>query len=344
MSINRRSKFLMGGLAVLLFGAYFIGPQSPKPKLDPKIKLLPDMQPSEVEAVVKKAEAAVPNIKPNNEAEIVWANDSLKEKTEWCVVYLHGFSASKYEGNPTHRDFAKRFGCNLYLARLQAHGVASENELKDLAPEGLVNSAKRAIAIGHQLGKKVLLMSTSTGGTLALYLAANNPDLVDGLICYSPNVDIVDKSSILLTKPWGLQIARLVLGGKYREDKGSTKEVDRYWNKKYRIEALVALRSLMDATMTKKTFEKIKQPTFVGYYYKDKAHQDPTVDVASVLKMYDQLGTSEALKQKVAFPNAGNHVIAGRSFSKDVEGVEKASFEFAEKILKMKPVELTALN
>ncbi|WP_053403848.1 hypothetical protein [Persicobacter sp. CCB-QB2] len=54
-----------------------------------------------------------------------------------------------------------------------------------MSPEGMVNSAKRAISIGKQLGEKVLVMSTSTGGTLGLYLAANNPEMIDALVCYS---------------------------------------------------------------------------------------------------------------------------------------------------------------
>ncbi|MFX8354900.1 hypothetical protein ABTL90_19390, partial [Acinetobacter baumannii] len=60
---------------------------------------------------------AVHKIKPNNQARIVWANDSIKEKTEYAIVYLHGFSASQEEGNPVHINIAKYFGCNLYLSR-----------------------------------------------------------------------------------------------------------------------------------------------------------------------------------------------------------------------------------
>ena len=41
-------------------------------------------------------------VKPENEARIIWQNDSLKNKTEYAVVYLHGFSASQEEGDPVH--------------------------------------------------------------------------------------------------------------------------------------------------------------------------------------------------------------------------------------------------
>jgi hypothetical protein len=65
----------------------------------------------------------------DNEARIVWANDSLKQKTEYAIVYLHGFSASQEEGNPVHRNIAKQFGCNLYLSRLSQHGVDTTDAL-----------------------------------------------------------------------------------------------------------------------------------------------------------------------------------------------------------------------
>ena len=47
----------------------------------------------------------------------------------------------------------------------------------NLTADKLWNSAKEAYAIGRQLGKKVILIATSTGGTLALKLAAEYPDI-----------------------------------------------------------------------------------------------------------------------------------------------------------------------
>ena len=47
----------------------------------------------------------------------------------------------------------------------------------------------------------------------------------------------------------------------------------------------------------------------MGYYYKNKDEQDKTASVAAMLKMFDELGTPEGLKQKIAFPEAGAHVI-----------------------------------
>ncbi|MFR6382415.1 MAG: alpha/beta hydrolase [Odoribacter splanchnicus] len=67
--------------------------------------------------------------------------------------------------------------------------------------------------IAHKLGKKVIIMGTSTGCTLALMLAADFPVLVDALILYSPNIKIKNPMAPLLSGPWGLQISGAVHGG-----------------------------------------------------------------------------------------------------------------------------------
>jgi len=77
------------------------------------------------------------------------------------------------EGDPVHQNIAKQFHCNLYLARLAEHGIDTTEDLMNLTAEAYWESAKLAYAIGKQLGKKVILMGTSTGGTLALQKEAN---------------------------------------------------------------------------------------------------------------------------------------------------------------------------
>ncbi|MDL2252396.1 hypothetical protein LJC12_06085, partial [Odoribacter sp. OttesenSCG-928-J03] len=164
------------------------------------------------------------------------------------------------------------------------------------------------------------------------------PDKVDGLILYSPNIRIKNKLAPLLSASWGLQIARLNFGGKYRYTKDSEdSKMCQYWNCKYRLESTVYLQQLLDSRMYKEEFSKVHTPVFLGYYYKDKKHQDQTVDVGAALEMFDALSTPDSLKMKRAFPDAGAHVIASELTSESVKEVEEATFDFAEKVLKMKP-------
>ena len=70
----------------------------------------------------------------------------------------------------------------------------------------------------------------------------------------------------------------------------------------------------------------------MGYYYKNEEEQDKVVSVPAMLKMFDELGSST--KQKVAFPNAGNHVLASPILSKDVAMVQKETERFLDGVLK----------
>lgn len=279
-----------------------------------------------------RAREAGHRLKPDNEARIVWANDSAKTKTAYSMVYLHGFSASQGEGDPVHRDIARQFGCNLYLSRLAEHGIDTLDALVNLTTDNYWESAKEALAIGEQLGNKVILVGTSTGGTLALKLAAQYPQ-IHALVLLSPNIAINDANAWLLNNPWGLQIARLVKGSKYIDPEDKRPAYRQYWSAPYRLEAAVNLEELVETSMNKATFEKVKQPTLLLYYFKDKVHQDSVVKVDAALKMFDELGTPADQKRAVAMPNTGNHVMGSWIKSHDVEGVKSEIAHFMQGVL-----------
>ena len=313
---------------IALFVIYFLGPQPPKPILNDVLPTIVSI--NALDAHIAAMEAPH-KIKPNNQAKIIWA-DSSKTQTEYAIVYLHGFSASQMEGDPVHQNIAKQFHCNLYLARLAEHGIDTTEDLMNLTAEKYWESAKMAYAIGKQIGKKVILMGTSTGGTLALQLAATYPEIA-GLILYSPNIEVFNPAAPLLDNPWGLQIGRAVLKSNYVDIKYKDSAYPKYWNTHYRIEAVVALQNLLEATMTEATFKKIHQPTLALYYYKDEAHQDNVVKVKAIQKMMQQIATPANLKMEMAMPNTGNHVIASPIASNDIVSVEKATAKFMKDII-----------
>lgn len=327
-------KFLkwLGIILLLFIVIYFLGPKPSHPNYKKELPVIP-AESVALEIFIKSNEAKH-KLKPDNEARILWFNDSLKQKTEYAVVYLHGFSASQEEGDPIHYEFAQKFGCNLYLSRLDAHGIDTTEPLGNFTAEGLWNSAKEAYAIGKQLGKKVILLSTSTGGTLALKLAAVYPEIA-GLILLSPNIAINDANAWLLNNHWGLQIAHFVTG-KHRTVSDTTAIYAQYWNNRYVTSSLVQLEELLETTMKESTFKKVTQPTLLLYYYKDEEHQDPVVKVNAMRRMFRQLGTAQPLKREIAIPNAGDHVLGSYIKSKDVETIELECEKFATEILKLK--------
>ncbi len=246
------------------------------------------------------------------------------------------FSASQEEGDPVHYEFAKKFGCNLYLSRLADHGIDTTDALANYTAEKSWRSAVEAYAIGKQLGKKIILMSTSTGGTLALKLCAEFPDIAASIMM-SPNIAINDANAWLLNNHWGLQIAHIIVG-KHRTVSDTTALYAKYWNNRYSTSSLVQLEELLESTMKESTFKKVTQPTLLLYYFRDEDHQDDVVKVSAMKRMFLQLATPDSLKRQVAIPNAESHVLASPIKSKDVQAVKNEVEKFAIEILKLQPV------
>ena len=323
----------LGIFLVIVIVIYFLGPQPSTPQYSDQLPDVPSSA-AQLEKYVADSESKH-KLKPGNEARILWYNDSIKEKTEYAIVYLHGFSASQEEGDPVHHEFAKKFGCNLYLSRLAEHGIDTTVPLANFTAEKIWSSALEAYAIGKQIGKKVILMSTSTGSTLALKLCAEFPEITANIML-SPNIAINDAKAWMLNNRWGLQIAHLIVGEQRTAD-DTTALSKQFWNYRYSTKSLVQLEELLESTMKESTFKKITQPALMLYYFKDKDHQDPVVKVSAMKRMFAQLATPDSLKRQVAIPNAGNHVLSSPIKSKDVQSVKNEVEKFAIEILKLQP-------
>ena len=241
----------------LLFLGYVLGPKVERPSFD---KILPviDIPLEELDKHIAEREASLP-VKEGNESRIIWA-DSAKTKTPLSVVYLHGWSASAVEGDPVHRQIAQDLGANLYLPRLAEHGLSSDEALLDITADALVDSAKEALSIAQLIGDRVVIVATSNGGALALYLAESIPELA-ALILYSPNIEIYDPTAKLLDDPWGLEIAKKVKGSNYHIANMPDSRKP-YWYHKYRLESLPQLQAFISRAMTPINFKTVDEPVF----------------------------------------------------------------------------------
>lgn len=306
----------------LMIIGYFLGP---KPSFE-----LVDNEPSpmrydvhSLDHLIDAKERSVPVIKEDNEARIVWA-DSIPTKTEYSIVYIHGFSASQGEGYPTHINIADSLKANLYLTRLPEHGINDLDAMKNLTPKMLVDAAKNDIAIGKSIGEKVIVMGCSTGGTLALYLAANDPE-IHSLILLSPNIEVKVDALELITGPWGEQLAYNLIGEHRVMD--STQSYIPYWSHRYHTNGLIALQALLDQTMTAEIFSKLSLPIYCAYFYKNEDIQDQVVAVDAIRKLETLISTKDAEKEFESFER-GNHVLASIYKNDDWESVQNEVLDF----------------
>ena len=309
-----------------------MGPKIEKPiifKDLPKIKL----SINEVKSWIHQKELKFINIKEGNESRIIFY-DSVPKKTNLSIVYLHGFSGSSQDGSPVHINTAKKLKSNIYLPRLYAHGLNSDEPLLEYTGEKYLDSAREALAIGKIIGEKVILMCTSTGCSAALALAANHPQ-VSALVMYAPNIRINHPLDFVATLPWGLYIVRLVEGGKYHYITNTWKDKEKFWTTKYRLEAPIEMQNLLETAMNEEVFKKVMVPTFSGFYYKNEVEQDNVVSVNAMRMMFKQLGTEDSLKLEIAFEDAGGHEIAYNIVNKNYLKVQKSTLNFLQNVFNL---------
>jgi len=301
---------------------FFLGPKVKFEKVNPVLDSF-DLGLEQLDAYLKK-DSQTKNLKPNNEAQIIWAKQD-SSKTKYAIVYLHGFSASGMEGNPIHLEYAKKKGYNLYLPRLSQHGIHDKESFRKLTPSELMDSAKEALAVGKLLGEKIILMSCSTGSTLAVSIVANNPGLVDAQIMFSPNFGLADERAEMIMGPWGKQIAEKINGSEYRTI-GVPKSCLGFWTNEYHINGIFVVQSLIEQCIKEEYFKNIDHPVFIGYYFKNDQEKDPILSIEAIEKYANLIPSKN--KKVVAFKNSKSHVMIAECQSKDLEEVRVALGEF----------------
>lgn len=301
---------------------------------------LPD-QASELESLIASHEDAFAPIKPEARARIVWHDKQQKNKTDYSLVYLHGFKSSQGEGYPVHQAIAKKFGCNLYLARLQGHGLKRDQYFGDLSSSALIQSAIDACRIGQKIGRNVLVMGTSTGGSLALYAAASDtcPVSIKGLILYSPLIHLYGISSLLLENRIGRTLLQLFPGKSYelKYDPFSDDEAA-IWYSSYSLNGVLVLGQTIQRIMRQSVFANVRCPVFIGYYYKNRTNHDRVVSTSAIKRMGKQLGTPSSNITIKNFPHAASHVICSSLLSNAVQDVIESTTFFLQEKSELLPV------
>jgi pimeloyl-ACP methyl ester carboxylesterase len=317
--------------AMILVIVYMLGPKLKNQKLTIQYPEVPTRV-AELESYLQQREDTVKGMKPGNEAYVVWADSANKRKTEYSIVYIHGFGASAMEADPVHRFLAAHFGANLFVTRLPEHGIKRENGMEYLTPQLLANAAGEAYQIGKSLGDEVIVVGTSMGGALTLLLASQQPD-IKAVVVYSPAIRDYGERLSAFYNPWMEKIMEKTMTENKMLRQPREGEKAKYWSEDYHLNSYESLAVLMYDNMNEETFIKIKQPLFLGYYYDTEQKQDNVVSVPKLKEMFSEIGTPNALKREKAFPKAGDHVIGSSITSGDWEGVLFSTIDFLENVV-----------
>ncbi|WP_416899093.1 MAG: alpha/beta hydrolase [Minwuia sp.] len=287
--------------AAALAALFLLGPRE---RIDATIRFDPATLGADPEAVLAQSEARFSDIREGLQKEIVWRDPATKRVTDWAVVYVHGFSASKTEIRPLPDLVAEALDANVFYTRLTGHGRTGEAMAEAEAGDWL-NDAAEAIEVGRRIGRKVLVVATSTGATASAFFAPD-PALskdIAGFVFVSPNFGVQAPGADYLTLPWMRRIVPLIFG-KEREFTSGDAAHNLAWTTRYPVVAVLPMIALVKHVRDL-DFTKARQPLLVLH-----APDDEVVKPEATRKIHDRWGGP---KHWIDVEGTGNshHVIAG---------------------------------
>jgi pimeloyl-ACP methyl ester carboxylesterase len=198
----------------------------------------------QLENYIADAESRFTNIRKDCEKTIVWHASECMQR-ELAIVYIHGFSASRMETWPLCNLLADSLKANLFYTRLTGHGQDGAS-MATATVDDWLNDGLEAMAIGQRIGKKIILVGTSTGGTLATWLVAQHSvaPRIHSLVLLSPNFAPKNPMSALALWPPGLRLFEKLFGG-WRCFTVSNDQQTRYWTVRYPVKAIATMMQLV---------------------------------------------------------------------------------------------------
>jgi len=255
---------------------------------------------------IAEYELAIPDVVDGAEKHIIFSSESRPKRTQYVVLYVHGFSACRQEISPVPESIAKAIHANYYGTRLTGHGLNGD-ELAKAQPNDWIFDLAEAWSVATQLGDQVIVISTSTGGTLTTWLAqqADAKEKLAAMIMVSPNFQPAHWATPMFLWPWSKYWMPLISGethGWEPSNDGGAK----YWTYRYPVKAIHLMTALVKS-VRKSEVESISAPTLFLYSDADKVVNARFTDA-----IFRRWGS--AVKHRIAVPgkeNDNNHVVTG---------------------------------
>ncbi|MFK7939416.1 MAG: alpha/beta hydrolase [Roseovarius sp.] len=255
-------KWVFTGLAVGIVGLITLGPYEP---VDYDVSFDPAEFDDGVQAYFDRVEAAFDDIRPDSAKRVIWAG-APETRTPVSIVYMHGFSASSQEIRPVPDTLAQALGANLIYTRFAGHGRTSD-AMAEGTMQAWMQDAAEAMAAARAVGDEVIIISTSTGGTIAALVLLDDALSADvkGAIFVSPNFGINNPMSPLLTMPAARYWVPLI-GGKRRSFEPLNDAQAREWTTEYPSAAVFPMAAMVKHANAQ-DYAAVQVPAL--FYYSD---------------------------------------------------------------------------
>ncbi|MBV0912571.1 alpha/beta hydrolase [Anianabacter salinae] len=260
----------------------------------------------DLDAYFQRVEADVPDLREAARKRVVWAG-APGAVTPLAILYLHGFSASAEEIRPVPDIVADALGANLIYTRLTGHGRDGA-AMAEASVQDWMGDVAEGLAAARQVGERVVILSVSTGGTLAALVpfdAAMSEDLA-GIAFVSPNFRIANPAAALLTWPMARTWVPLVTG-QDRAFEPQNPEHAAHWTTRYPTRALMPMAAVVRHA-SGRDYGGVDVPALFAF-----SPDDAIVDQSRTREIAEGWGGPARIEPITLTPgnDPDNHVIAG---------------------------------
>jgi pimeloyl-ACP methyl ester carboxylesterase len=312
-----RRSLLALGLAVVL-GVALLVPRTP-PEYSP-----PVVHPTSFDAWVARedARAAAEGVPAEHRVRVV---RRVPDRSAVAILYIHGFGAARQEGEAVVDTVGEAVAANVVYMRLPGHGGGKDAQARVTATEYL-DAVDEGVAHMPLVGRKVVVVGSSTGGLLATWVAARRPQNVQALVLANPLFGFRSRLAFLGGTKAGQAVISLVEGperdASFRTDPEQRKVpgYDDHWITHQRWEAFFTLHEVVRRCGGDETLARVQAPALLLW-----SPRDEVVDLAAMHRAFSRLGS--ARKQEVEIAD-GNHILLSQYVRTDKAAAVQATVAF----------------
>ena len=288
----------------------------------------------------RNAQARAEGVRPGNEERLVWANPQAPDRrASIAILYVHGFGASRAEGEAVVEPLAQALHATTYYTRLPGHGGDLEHHAA-AQPAQYFAVLEEDFHRLRPLADKLILIGSSTGGLLTAWLAARHPEQVDALVLASPLFELSAKGSFLLSRRLGLPLVQALLGeyrdaGWKRDPQGRKQPgYENFWITRQKMSAIGVVEDIRRQALIEAPAADISAPVLLLYYFADAQNQDEVCSVAAMQSFIAKThhGAPHPLTRSVAIAD-GNHILLSRYVRTDKATISRELQTFLDAVL-----------
>jgi esterase/lipase len=284
----------------VLFLLFMLGPKPPK-SMDIPDSDISDATIETIDKIIEEKEASVGDVKEKLNKGIVWLNGE-KKKREFAIVYIHGFTAARYETYPLSEMIADEIDANIFYTRLKAHGLTHGETFGETKTVDWLLDVKEAYDVGKIIGSNVIFIGASTGCPLITYFVSKINQDVSHVIFISPNFKPKNPRTEIVLMPWGTVLAQMF--GEQRISNTIRNEDHAYhWTSDYPKSGAFPMMGAVQLARNA-DFSSIKMPILVMY-----TEEDDIINTEVIPYYFDKIASTQ--KKLIKYENGDQHIFVG---------------------------------